>query len=386
MKKKLVLLGGLCCILLFCIPCCIAEYNLEFQGTRYQWGNWNTDNVINGPPPALPSFSLDKSVSVIYMDSYHWNDGKGTDSPGTISLIADDGTVYGPISMEGKVASGAPNAIWYVELNPGDLVLPPGSYMVRDSNSDTWAGNSKSDGAGFFGIKWESYASPSPTPGQISSPPEIENPLPTQAPSRDCTSGGYWQLTKGEIYSFLEDDTDPAGDNYLDYFDSKGGVNSDYSGKLYYSYKMVNKWDNTYGLFENTIQWNAPPSIMVPRKEVNVNFAYDALVSGNAPRAAGEFSINSGLIGNYPVATEAYTDCGSDFGIYLGGDKYPASLTGTKRIHWHGDDETISHTESNEMKDWVDKIRPGSPGKTGYLVFRLTNGPVIVYTYSWVPC
>ena len=49
----------------------------EFQGVVYQWGNWNVDGVNNGPPSNDVVFTVDEPVTVTYIDSYHWNNGKG---------------------------------------------------------------------------------------------------------------------------------------------------------------------------------------------------------------------------------------------------------------------------------------------------------------------
>jgi hypothetical protein len=68
---------------------------------------------------------------------YHWNQAKGTAAPGTISLKAGDGTLYGPWQASGTPGSGGVvNAYWLVHPN---IVLPPETYTVIDSDESTWA-------------------------------------------------------------------------------------------------------------------------------------------------------------------------------------------------------------------------------------------------------
>lgn len=135
----------------------------EFQGRRYQWASWNTAGVQNGPPAEDAIFTVDEPVSVTYMDSYHWNNGRGVDSPGTITLIGDGGTTYGPFYMSGLDGmGGVPNAIWSQTFDAGEVVLEPGTYKVIDSDPNTWASNSGSNNVGFFGIQWETTDNTAP--------------------------------------------------------------------------------------------------------------------------------------------------------------------------------------------------------------------------------
>jgi hypothetical protein len=136
----------------------MADYDLEFQGVEYQWGNWNAKAVQNGPPDEYPTFTINEPVTVTYIDSYHWNDGKGVDEPGSLSLGSDDSTQYGPWTMNGRDGQGgAPNVIWYKEFSEGDVVLQPGTYSVIDFDPQTWSSNAASGHTGFFGIQWKPY-------------------------------------------------------------------------------------------------------------------------------------------------------------------------------------------------------------------------------------
>ena len=94
------------------------------------------------------TFSIDESWLVTYILTYHWNNASGA-TPGTIGLRASDGTTYGPWQATGEPGSGGvPNAYWVVKPN---IVIPPGTYTVLDSDPSTWAQNEETGGAG---ISW----------------------------------------------------------------------------------------------------------------------------------------------------------------------------------------------------------------------------------------
>jgi hypothetical protein len=165
----------------------IADPNQN--GRNYQWDNWNIYTVQNGPPAEDTTFTVDKIVTVTYLDSYHWNDGQGVDAPGTIRLKSDEGTVFGPYRMKGSDGQGGvPNAWWSLSFDAGKLVLYPGTYTVIDSDPDTWSSNSGSNGAGFFGIEWETSNS--------------EN-----SPSNRDTIVGTWDWFTDETKYFHSDGT-----------------------------------------------------------------------------------------------------------------------------------------------------------------------------------
>jgi hypothetical protein len=94
---------------------------------------------------APTTFSIDESWLVTYLMTYHWNDGNGA-TPGTIGLQASDGTTYGPWQAAGGLGQGkVPNTYWEVKPN---IVIPPGTYTVLDSDPSTWAQNEETGGAG----------------------------------------------------------------------------------------------------------------------------------------------------------------------------------------------------------------------------------------------
>jgi hypothetical protein len=61
-------------------------------------------------------------------------------------LRASDGTPYGPWQATGEPGQGGvPDAAWVVRPN---IVIPPGTYTVLDSDPSTWAQNQETGGAG----------------------------------------------------------------------------------------------------------------------------------------------------------------------------------------------------------------------------------------------
>jgi len=115
---------------------------------REIFNNWNTARVVNNPsgPPTPTRFTLDRPHLVTYINTYHYfNQGQ---RPGTISLVHQDGTVYGPwqtIGLPGQ--GGVANASW--EATP-NVQLKPGTYTVRDSHPPTWSHNAQSNSQGSF--------------------------------------------------------------------------------------------------------------------------------------------------------------------------------------------------------------------------------------------
>lgn len=151
MQRKSVQYGIL--VLALCISVCITVFaDVTVNSHTYQWANWNLGGVTNGPPSNDVIFSIDEMVTVTYLDSYHYNNGKGVKSPGYLTLISDDGTEYGPFQMDSIEKN---NVIWHLALDEGEVVLPPGTYTVADSDPYTWSNNAESEYAGFFGINWE---------------------------------------------------------------------------------------------------------------------------------------------------------------------------------------------------------------------------------------
>lgn len=110
--------------------------------------NGNVYLVYNKPSKPT-SFSIEAPLLLTSVRDYHWNNGKGQD-PGNITLVHQDGTVYGPFRSRGVTGqANAPNVYWECNV---DVLLKPGLYMVLDSDSDTWSHNPQSGSAGITQI------------------------------------------------------------------------------------------------------------------------------------------------------------------------------------------------------------------------------------------
>lgn len=113
---------------------------------------FNNGNIylVRNKPKAPTSFMLQKPTLLTSICNYHWNDARGQE-PGNITLVRQDGTVYGPWRSKGRPGQGGvPNAYWYCDL---DVLLKPGLYVVLDSDSGTWSRNPESGEAGITDIK-----------------------------------------------------------------------------------------------------------------------------------------------------------------------------------------------------------------------------------------
>lgn len=114
------------------------------------FNSWNIAAVDN-TPSCCPSFTISQAHYITYLDTYHWNYGKGTEAGGTISLRSDVGTEYGPWQTETKSGQGGvPNAWWIAYPNE---TIPAGTYTIIDSDPPTWSQNSGSNGCGFSKVE-----------------------------------------------------------------------------------------------------------------------------------------------------------------------------------------------------------------------------------------
>lgn len=166
--------------------------------------NWNVGGVNNGPTAAT-TFTLRRAARVTYVNSYHFNFGRGS-RLGTLTLQHSDGTTYGPWKVRGSVASGSPNGLWEVDV---DLVLAPGVYTVIDSDPATWAQNGQSGGRGFVEIRgvWLD-GKVVPTPG--SKPPAQHEPA---APAAGDLPAGVSGARLLAYYPLHGDARDASGNN-----------------------------------------------------------------------------------------------------------------------------------------------------------------------------
>ncbi len=108
------------------------------------WTNNNIAGVQNGPENET-IVVLEKDSFVTTITNYHYfNNGV---EPGTITLVGEDGTKYGPWQATGSEGQGGvKDAYWITSPNQE---LKAGSYRVIDSNHETWSKNEESGNAGF---------------------------------------------------------------------------------------------------------------------------------------------------------------------------------------------------------------------------------------------
>ena len=133
---------------------------------------WSKGAVATGGATTPTIFRIDKPWLVHELVTYHWNNGSGM-SPGTIALKAADGTVYGPWNALGVAGNaGVANAAWSVKPN---VVIPPGTYTVQDSDQASWSQNAETGGAGMaygVGINQAPVAA-APTKAAPQAPPGV---------------------------------------------------------------------------------------------------------------------------------------------------------------------------------------------------------------------
>lgn len=111
----------------------------------------NIEGVTNHPRYPT-TFQFDKPVKLLYLRTYHWNNGQGK-SPGSLGLRHSDGTLYGLWQSLGLPGyGGVQNANWVVNPN---IPLIPGVYTVVDSDPETWSTNDKAGWVGFATIRTE---------------------------------------------------------------------------------------------------------------------------------------------------------------------------------------------------------------------------------------
>lgn len=135
---------------------CLAPPGQSKEATNSQrrapvtkiFDNGNIYLVYNKPSKPT-SFSIESPLLLTSIRDYHWNNGKGQD-PGNITLVHQDGTVYGPFRSHGVSGqANAPNVYWECNV---EVLLKPGLYMVLDSDSDTWSHNPQSGATGMTQI------------------------------------------------------------------------------------------------------------------------------------------------------------------------------------------------------------------------------------------
>jgi hypothetical protein len=114
-------------------------------------GNINNIYGVRNRPTSPTTISVRSSYMVTFIQTYHWNNGRGTPSAGTIGLRSSSGKMYGPWRASGTPGQGGvKNAYWQVKP---DTVIPAGTYTIVDSSPATWSQNAQSGGRGFATVK-----------------------------------------------------------------------------------------------------------------------------------------------------------------------------------------------------------------------------------------
>ncbi|VVB67425.1 Uncharacterised protein [uncultured archaeon] len=162
------------------------EAQSDLSGTKTDnieiFNNWNS-GLVESSPTCNPSFEISQPHFISYIDTYHWNNGQGTSSGGTISLKKEDGEVFGPWTVVAESGSGVANVLW---ISRPDEVIPAGTYSIIDSEPETWSKNSESNDCGFSKVEGHPAQS-------VSAPPEQKNEIQTV---REYDSDGklLWEL------------------------------------------------------------------------------------------------------------------------------------------------------------------------------------------------
>jgi hypothetical protein len=158
------------------------------------FNNWN-QGIVENSPTHSSSFEITQPHYISYIDTYHWNNGQGTSSGGSISLQKEDGEIFGPWTVTAESGSGVANVWW---ISHPDEVIPAGTYTIIDSEPDTWSKNSESDDRGFSRVEGhpiESESRQSASTRGASNLQELRNEVQTQT-VREYDSDGklLWEV------------------------------------------------------------------------------------------------------------------------------------------------------------------------------------------------
>jgi len=154
------------------------------QGSQITlFNNTNGYLVSNGGTP--PQFSTNgKAYCLNYIQTYHWNDGKGAPLGG-LELARISGPAglpprTGYIQSQGSSGQGgAPNVNHYVDVPSNPPTIIDGVYQCLDTIRGSWSENAQSGGAGFCIV----YATPAVAPGSSTG-----STTPTTTPSTSSSS------------------------------------------------------------------------------------------------------------------------------------------------------------------------------------------------------
>ena len=114
---------------------------------------FNTFGVTQqvGGPPTAATFTLNSTAWISEIETYHFNNGNG-DVPGTITLQASGGGIFGPFPAQGFSSASTlsnPGTAFIASVN---LPIGPGTFTVQDSVPDTWSFNNASNNRGFIRV------------------------------------------------------------------------------------------------------------------------------------------------------------------------------------------------------------------------------------------
>lgn len=164
------------------------------------FNNGNIGGVANGPTQAT-AFTINQAHFITTIENYHWNNGRGARG-GTIALRSSNGTVYGPWAVTTSGGQGgAPNVGWSCSPN---VVIPPGTYTVIDSDPATWSHNPESGARGFS--KVIGYSASSDRISEIKT-----QPTPQPTPTTRATAGEVTAIFENKslenVHIFVDGET-----------------------------------------------------------------------------------------------------------------------------------------------------------------------------------
>ena len=139
MKRTLALLFVLALLLSLAVPALAAEdYELQYS-------NMNGERV-ESDPPKLKQITLKADLDPLLVEkitTYHWNEGYGGDGPIYISIWEGD-------TQLGEWQATPSDNYYYWSVFPNIVMIPGHTYVVRDSELETWSYNEASGNCGMF--------------------------------------------------------------------------------------------------------------------------------------------------------------------------------------------------------------------------------------------
>ncbi len=104
-----------------------------------------------GGPPVASTFTLNSTAWISEIETYHFNGGAG-DVPGTITLQAAGGGIFGPFPAQGFSSASTPSNPGTAFVASVNLPIGPGTFTVQDSVPNTWSFNNASNNRGFIRV------------------------------------------------------------------------------------------------------------------------------------------------------------------------------------------------------------------------------------------